>query len=60
MTCMLLPPFLNISLWRDSTINHIQSKMSESTLQNASIYINMWFIMQSLQRLIFRNGGSRC
>ena len=28
---ILLPPFLNISLWRDFTMDHIRRKMSEST-----------------------------
>ena len=57
--CNVLPLFLNISLSRDSTIGYIRSKMSESTLENASIYICMWSILESLERLIFRNGGTR-
>ena len=39
-------------------MNYIWSKMSESTLKNASIYICMWSILESLQIHIFRNGGS--
>ena len=58
MSYMILPPFLNISLSRDSAIGYIQSKMSESTLENASIYMYMWSILESLQRHIFRNRGS--
>ena len=27
----LLPPFLNINFWKDFTMDHIRSKMSEST-----------------------------
>ena len=32
VACQLLPPFLNISLGRDFTMDYIRSKMSESTL----------------------------
>ena len=46
------------SLWRDFIMDHIRIKMSEPTLLNASIYIRMYSIIESLQRLIlFRTEG---
>ena len=54
----ILPPFLNVSLFRDFTINYIWMYIDIFQSVESLILLRMQSIVKSLKRLIFRNGGS--
>ena len=51
---------LTLSPYFLDTVRHLTLYIVLPPFLNASIYICMWFMVKSLQRLIFRNGGSTC
>ena len=57
--CNVLPLFLNICLCRDSSMDHIQMYIDEFSSVGSLILLRMQPIVESLERLIFRNGGTR-
>ena len=57
--CNVLPLFLNICLCRDSSMDHIQMYIDAFSSVDSLILLRMQPTVESLERLIFRNGGTR-